>query len=94
MAISAASIGREDRLDVVGHLEEPRARLIISLAALAVAFGLCVRQNHALLKIINRTFAHQTEKQVRAERAPLAPPTACSRTLARWPRSYSSWWTR
>src|SRR5271154_5412302 len=73
MAVAAAAtrIGHEDRLNVVDHLEELRGRLIISLAALAVAFGFCMWQNHALLQIINEPLAHQTQKQVRAGNGPL-----------------------
>jgi len=71
MAVAAGHIGHEDRLDVVEHLTELRVRLIISLAALAVAFGLCMWQNHALLNIINKPLAHQTQKQVRAGNGPL-----------------------
>ena len=71
MAIAAGHIGHEDRLNVVGHLEELRTRLIVCLAALTVAFGFCMWQNHALLNIINRPLAHQTQKQVRAGHGPL-----------------------
>ncbi len=73
MAVAAATgrIGHEDRLNVVDHLEELRGRLIVSLAALAVAFGFCMWQNHALLHIINKPLAHQTQKQVRAGNGPL-----------------------
>ncbi|HLL92369.1 MAG TPA: twin-arginine translocase subunit TatC, partial [Solirubrobacteraceae bacterium] len=71
MAVAAGRIGHEDRLTVVNHLEELRARLIVSLAALAVAFGLCMWQNHALLHFINEPLAHQTQKQVRAGDGPL-----------------------
>ncbi len=72
MAVAAATrIGHEDRLSIVDHLEELRGRLIISLAALVVAFGFCMWQNHALLHIINKPLAHQTQKQVRAGNGPL-----------------------
>src|SRR5277367_5428100 len=71
MASAVGRIGHEDRVSVVEHLEELRARLIICLAALAVAFGFSVWQNHALLQIINKPLAHQTQKQVRAGNGPL-----------------------
>jgi sec-independent protein translocase protein TatC len=71
MAVAAGRIGHEDKLTVVGHLDELRARLIVSLAALAVAFGFCLWQNHALLRFIDEPLAHQTQKQVRAGNGPL-----------------------
>ncbi|HXP28870.1 MAG TPA: twin-arginine translocase subunit TatC, partial [Solirubrobacteraceae bacterium] len=71
MATAAARIGHEDRASVVEHLTELRVRLIISLAALAVAFGLCMWQNHALLKIINKPLSTQTQKQVKKGNGPL-----------------------
>jgi sec-independent protein translocase protein TatC len=71
MAVTAGRIGHEDRLSFVDHLEELRARLIISLVALAVAFGFCMWQNHALLTLINKPLAHQTQKQVKAGNGPL-----------------------
>jgi sec-independent protein translocase protein TatC len=71
MAVAVGSIGHEDRLSVVDHLEELRTRLIVSLAVVAVAFGLCFWQNHALLNIIDKPLAHETQKQVRAGDGPL-----------------------
>ena len=68
---AVGSIGHEDRLSVVDHLEELRARLIVCLAVVAVAFGFCFWQNHALLNIINAPLAHQTQKQVKAGNGPL-----------------------
>src|SRR5271169_5720208 len=85
MAVAIASIGHEDRLSVVEHLDELRGRLIISIAALAVAFGFCMWQNHALLKIINGPLAHQTQKQVRAGNGPIGATYAVqqsARTVA------------
>jgi sec-independent protein translocase protein TatC len=57
-------IGHEDRLSLVDHLDELRSRLIVSAAVLAVAFGVCLWQNHALLHIINKPLRTQTRKQV------------------------------
>ncbi|MFN2615762.1 MAG: twin-arginine translocase subunit TatC [Thermoleophilaceae bacterium] len=47
-------ISHEERLTVVDHLDELRSRLVVSLAALGVAFGLCLWQNHLILEIVNR----------------------------------------
>jgi Sec-independent protein secretion pathway component TatC len=44
----------EDRLTLVEHLDELRTRIVISLGALAVAFGLCFWQNERLLDIANK----------------------------------------
>lgn len=71
MAVTVGKVGYEQRLSVVDHLEELRARLIVSLAALAVAFGFCLWQNHALLHLVNKPLAQQTQKQVRAGNGPL-----------------------
>jgi sec-independent protein translocase protein TatC len=65
------AIGHGDRLSMVGHLDELRSRLIVSLLALTVAFGLCFWQNHRLLHLIDSPLAHQTQKQVRAGNGPL-----------------------
>jgi sec-independent protein translocase protein TatC len=71
MAVAVGSIGHEERLSVVDHLQELRTRLIVSLAVLAAAFAVCLWQNHALLRIVNKPLAHQTQKQVRAGDGPL-----------------------
>ncbi|HEY1711555.1 MAG TPA: twin-arginine translocase subunit TatC [Solirubrobacteraceae bacterium] len=64
-------ISHEERLSVVGHLDELRTRLIISLLTLAVAFGICFWQNTKVLRLIDRPLAHQTQQQVRAGHGPL-----------------------
>jgi len=64
MATAIRPIGHEDRLTLVDHLDELRTRLIVSAAVLAVAFGFCLWQNHALLHIINKPLQTQTKKQV------------------------------
>lgn len=45
--------GYDDRLTVVEHLDELRTRVVVSVAVLAVACGLCFWQNHLLLEIVN-----------------------------------------
>jgi sec-independent protein translocase protein TatC len=71
MATAIRTIGHEDRLSLVGHLEELRTRLIVSAVALALAFGLCLWQNHALLHLINRPLSRQTQKQIEQGNGPL-----------------------
>ena len=85
MAVAIGRVRYEDRLSVVDHLQELRTRLIVSIAAIAVAFGFCLWQNHALLHIINKPLAHQTERQVRAGEGPLGATYAVqqsARTVA------------
>ncbi len=65
MASAIRTIGHEDRLSLVDHLEELRTRLIVSVAVLAVAFGICLWQNHALLRRASTNRCRQqTQKQV------------------------------
>ncbi|HWD66221.1 MAG TPA: twin-arginine translocase subunit TatC [Solirubrobacteraceae bacterium] len=64
-------IAADEHMSVVGHLDELRSRLIVSLLAVGVAFGLCFWQNGALLRLINQPLAHQTQQQVRAGHGPL-----------------------
>jgi sec-independent protein translocase protein TatC len=64
MVSAIRTIDHEDRLSLVDHLDELRNRLILSAVVLAIAFGFCLWQNHALLKIINEPLQTQTQKQV------------------------------
>jgi sec-independent protein translocase protein TatC len=64
MATALRTVGHEDRLSIVDHLEELRTRLIVSAVVFAIVFGLCFWQNHALLSFINRPLHKQTEQQV------------------------------
>lgn len=47
-------VAYDDRLTVVDHLSELRSRIVLSLLAIGVAFGLCSWQNHLILDIFNR----------------------------------------
>jgi sec-independent protein translocase protein TatC len=64
MASAIRTIGHEDRLSLVEHLEELRTRLIVSGVVLAVAFGVCFWQNHALLRLIDRPLEKVRHGQV------------------------------
>jgi sec-independent protein translocase protein TatC len=47
-------VSHDDRLTVVEHLDELRTRILVSVAAFAVAMGLCFWQNHQLLHWLNK----------------------------------------
>jgi sec-independent protein translocase protein TatC len=70
-ALRARALGHEDRLTVVGHLDELRRRLLVSLLALAISFGICFWQNHRLLHWLDAPLAAQTQTQVRGGHGPL-----------------------
>jgi sec-independent protein translocase protein TatC len=45
------AISHEDEVSLVEHLDELRARIVVSLSVLGVAFALCFWQNHLLLEL-------------------------------------------
>jgi sec-independent protein translocase protein TatC len=57
MATRLKPIGHEDRLSIVEHLTELRTRIIICVVAFSVAFGVCVWQEDAILKVVNQPLA-------------------------------------
>ncbi|MGA2470390.1 MAG: twin-arginine translocase subunit TatC [Solirubrobacteraceae bacterium] len=65
MARAIRPVDHQDRLSLVEHLDELRTRLIICLAALAVAFGLCFWQSHELLRLL----AHPAQKVLASQEA-------------------------
>ena len=69
--IAIRGVAHDDQLTLVGHLDELRSRIIVSLVAVAIAFGFCFWQNNALLHLINLPLAHQTQQQVRDGHGPL-----------------------
>jgi len=81
MASAIRVIGHEDRLSLVDHLDELRTRLLVSLAALVVAFGVCMWQNGPLLSVINRPLDRQTEKAIREGRGPLGQVARTQQTV-------------
>ena len=63
MVRAIRTIDHEERLSLVDHLDELRARLIVSGAVLAVVFGVCLWQNHTLLEIVNEPLKTQTRSR-------------------------------
>jgi sec-independent protein translocase protein TatC len=80
VATALRPIGHKDRLSLVGHLDELRTRVIVSLLAVAVAFGVCFWQNHRLLHLIDSPLAHQTQQQVRDGHGPLGATYAVAQS--------------
>src|ERR1700733_3100727 len=64
-------VGHDAEMSAVDHLEELRTRLIVSLLAVAVAFGVCFWQNHQILRLVNAPLAQKPQQQVRAGHGPL-----------------------
>jgi sec-independent protein translocase protein TatC len=66
MAKALRPIDHEERLSLVEHLDELRSRLIVSIGALIVAFGICFWQNHRLLNLlqspVNKVLKSQASK--------------------------------
>jgi sec-independent protein translocase protein TatC len=90
MVSAIRTIGYEDRLSLVDHLDELRMRLIVSAAALAVAFGICVWQNHALLHVINKPLKAQTAKQVAKGQGTVGQAVLAQQALLRVARDTAS----
>jgi sec-independent protein translocase protein TatC len=81
MATAIRTINHEDRLSLIEHLTELRTRLIVSAITLAVAFGVCLWQNHALLNVINKPLESQTRKQVVSGKGPLGQTAITQQAL-------------
>lgn len=62
MAHRVRAVSHEDRLTLVEHLDELRARIIVCAATLVVALALCFWQNHLLLEIANGPLPSGHEK--------------------------------
>jgi len=54
MARTLRPIEHDARLSLVEHLDELRTRLIISVIAFSVCFGVCLWQNDRILEVINQ----------------------------------------
>jgi sec-independent protein translocase protein TatC len=57
-AFPLRAVAHGQRLTVIQHLSELRARLLLSVAVLAVLFAGCLWQSRALLHVLNAPLAH------------------------------------
>jgi sec-independent protein translocase protein TatC len=64
MARRVRAVSHEDRLTLVEHLDELRARLIVCIAVFGVALGLCFWQNHLLLEVASRPLPAHHERLI------------------------------
>jgi sec-independent protein translocase protein TatC len=76
-------IGHDDRLSIVDHLDELRSRLMICLAVLLVAFGICFWQNHALLGLLNRALPHNSSVATQQSLGSVASQSVAERNFYR-----------
>jgi len=58
------AVSHEDRLTLVEHLDELRARIIVSVAVFGVALALCFWQSHLLLEIASGPLPDDHEKLI------------------------------
>jgi sec-independent protein translocase protein TatC len=64
MARRVKAVSHEDRLTLVEHLDELRARIIVCAAAFGVALALCFWQNHLLLEIASSPLPAHHERLI------------------------------
>jgi sec-independent protein translocase protein TatC len=81
MAVSVRAVSHEARLPLLEHLGELRVRLVISMAALTVAFGFAFWQNHVVLNVLNPPLVHATASALKHSRGALSQSEGTQQTL-------------
>ena len=81
MALPLRPVSHEARLPLLDHVGELRARLVITLAAVVVAFGFAFWQNHALLNVLNRPLVRASAGALRHSHGPLAQAARVQQSL-------------
>lgn len=64
-------LGHEDKLSIVGHLDELRGRLIVIVVAFMVAFAACFAFNNTFLGLVGKPLASTTEQRTKDGKGPL-----------------------
>jgi Sec-independent protein secretion pathway component TatC len=82
MALPLRPVSHEARLPLLEHVGELRTRLVITLAAVVVAFGLSFWQNHALLNVLNRPLSRASAGALRHSHGPLAQTARVQQSLS------------
>jgi sec-independent protein translocase protein TatC len=82
MPLPVRPVSHEARLPLLEHVSELRARLVITLAAVVVAFGFAFWQNHALLNVLNRPLARASAGALRHSHGPLAQSARVQESLS------------
>jgi sec-independent protein translocase protein TatC len=76
-----AGVRHEDQLSLTDHLSELRVRVVVSAAALIVAFGFAFWQNHAALNVLNRPLERATAGALAHSHGPLAQSARVQQSL-------------
>src|SRR3954469_19821432 len=84
-AFPLRAVAHDERLTVTEHLSELRARLLLSVAVLAVLFAGCLWQSRPLLRVLNAPLA-QLETSSAAQESGMELPQALARSADAFPR--------
>src|SRR3954454_8575599 len=91
MATTLRSVGHDDRLSLIEHLTELRARIVISLIAFVACTALCMWQNQRVLDILNDPL---TSTQKASSKDPIQAGTLYNQLIAKYTRQSSATFRR
>jgi sec-independent protein translocase protein TatC len=91
MASTLRSVGHDDRLSLIEHLTELRARIVVSLVAFIACTALCMWQNQRVLNILNDPL---TSTQKESQTDPIQAGTRFDQLLAQYTKQSSSTFRR
>ena len=81
-AFPLRAVAHDERLTVTEHLSELRARLLLSVAVLAVLFAGCLWQSRPLLHVLNAPLAQlETSSAAQGVRDRVAPGAGAQRRM-------------